>query len=116
MTLATTLATTTTRPPRATTAASTASRARATASSTSRRVACVARARREREDEVRRSVDAGSLADGRVNRFVERERGEKRAERAVVGFWQTFAERASEARRRHFDGRKTIDGKSSERK
>jgi len=34
----------------------------------------------------------------------------------VVGFWQTFAERASEARRRHFDGRKTIDGKSSERK
>jgi len=112
-----TLATTTRPTTRPTTAASsTASRARATASSTARRVVVVARAGREREDEVRRSVDAGSLADGRVNRFVERERGEKRAERAVVGFWQTFAERASEARRRHFDGRKTIDGKSSKRK
>lgn len=114
MTLATTTRPTTTRP--TTAASSIASRARATASSTARRVFVVARAGREREDEVRRSVDAGSLADGRVNRFVERERGEKRAERAVVGFWQTFAERASEARRRHFDGRKTIDGKSSERK
>ena len=78
-----------------------------------RGVVVVARAGREPEDEVRRRVDAESLADGRVNRFVERERGEERAERAVVGFWQTFAERASEARRRHFDGRKTIDGKTS---
>jgi hypothetical protein len=80
---------------------------------TARGVVVVARAGREPEDEVRRRVDAESLADGRVNRFVERERGEERAERAVVGFWQTFAERASEARRRHFDGRKTIDGKTS---
>ena len=59
-------------------------------------------------DDVVVALDAGAGDAG--------ERGEKRAERAVVGFWQTFAERASEARRRHFDGRKTIDGKSSERK
>ena len=86
-------------------------RAATVVSATARGVVVVAG--REPEDEVRRRVDAESLADGRVNRFVERERGEERAERAVVGFWQTFAERASEARRRHFDGRKTIDGKTS---
>ena len=43
---------------------------------TARGVVVVARAGREPEDEVRRRVDAESLADGRVNRFVERERGE----------------------------------------
>ena len=97
-----------------TTTATTTTTARATVVRASARgVVVVARAGREPEDEVRRRVDAESLADGRVNRFVERERGEERAERAVVGFWQTFAERASEARRRHFDGRKTIDGKTS---
>lgn len=54
----------------------------------------------------------GSLDDGRVNRFTERESGDRRRERARVGFWQTFAARVSEARRKHFDGRKTVDSKS----
>ena len=53
-----------------------------------------------------------SLDDGRVNRFTERESGDRRRERAYVGFWQTFAARVSEARRKQFDGRKTVDSKS----
>ena len=66
-----------------------------------------ARARASTDDDVARS----SMDDGRVNRFVERESGAKRSERAVIGFWQTFAARASEARRKHFDGRKTVSSK-----
>ena len=58
-----------------------------------------------------RSMDE-TLPDGRVNRFTTKESGERRRERAVIGFWQTFAERASEARRKHFDGRRTTDGKA----
>jgi len=49
----------------------------------------------------------------RGNRYVERESGAKRGERAVLGFWQTFADVASEARRKHWStGRKTVDGTS----
>ena len=49
----------------------------------------------------------------RGNRYVERESGAKRGERAVLGFWQTFADVASSARRKHWStGRKTVDGSS----
>jgi len=48
---------------------------------------------------------------GGAKKYVARESGEKRGERLITGFWQTFAEKASDARKRHFDGRKTIDSK-----
>ena len=48
---------------------------------------------------------------GGAKKYVARESGDKRGERLITGFWQTFAEKASDARKRHFDGRKTIDSK-----
>lgn len=71
---------------------------------------------RERMQNERLREMARTETSMRGNRYVERESGAKRGERAVLGFWQTFADVASEARRKHWStGRKTVDGTSSKR-
>jgi hypothetical protein len=68
---------------------------------------------RERTQTERLREMARKETSMRGNRYVERESGAKRGERAVLGFWQTFANVASEARRKHWStGRKTVDGSS----
>ena len=68
---------------------------------------------RERTQNERLREMARKETSMRGNRYVERESGAKRGERAVLGFWQTFANVASEARRKHWStGRKTVDGSS----
>ena len=68
---------------------------------------------RERMQNERLREMARTETSMRGNRYVERESGAKRGERAVLGFWQTFADVATAARRKHWStGRKTVDGTS----
>lgn len=71
---------------------------------------------RERMQNERLREMARTETSMRGNRYVERESGAKRGERAVLGFWQTFASVASQARTKHWStGRKTVDGSSQKR-
>ena len=104
-------ATTTSKTPRATTSP------RATPPPTPRARARVAASANDDEHarRLQQLVRDDAAREATKRRYVARESGERRGERVITGFWQTFAEKASDARKRHFDGRKTIDGKASKK-
>ena len=106
--------------PRATTptTSKTSKTPRATPPPTPRRARARCAASANDDDHARRLqqlVRDDAAREATKRRYVARESGERRGERVITGFWQTFAEKASDARKRHFDGRKTIDGKASKK-